>query len=121
MLYSLVNSLTSLGIAFYIILIVGAITWNVVTLINRTYLRKGHAVRVTINTICFIAMMILLLLQTINVVDPSQIISPSLIGLVILSVTLGINVGVFINIEYRRRRKRLRSNKVHNTNAIIIR
>jgi protein gp37 len=87
-----------MGVGFYIALMVGAGVWVGTAIINETYLRRAHAVRAVINVLCFVFMMIMMLLQSINVISLSQNLTPGLIGLVVLSATFFFNVAVFVKI-----------------------
>jgi hypothetical protein len=77
---------------------VGAVVWWVSVAINGNYLRKLHVVRAAINTICLITTMITLLLQTLNILNPSQNITAPLVGLSLLFLSLIFNITVLVRI-----------------------
>jgi hypothetical protein len=104
-IFAIVNSLSSIGTGMYLGVAMGALIWWVVIAINGNYLRKLHKIRAAINTICLMVTMITLLLQTLNILNPSQNTTAPLIGLSLLFISLVFNTTVLIRIEYKRKRK----------------
>lgn len=117
---ALVNALSSIGPAFFMLVMLGSLVWAIGIFVNGTYLRVVHTVRACLNALFLMVMMILLLLQSLNVVDPSQNVAPSIIGLVVLSLNLIVSALIFTRIEYKRRCKRKVESKVENVNDVII-
>lgn len=109
---ALVNALSSIGTGFFMLVLLGSLVWAIGIFVNGTYLRTAHTVRACLNALFLMVMMILLLLQSLNVVDPSQNVVPSIIGLVVLSLNLIVSALIFTRIEYKRRCKRKVESKV---------
>ena len=116
-IFAIINALSNIGTALYLSVAVGAVVWWVSIAINGNYLRKLHVVRAAINTVCLMTTMITLLLQTLNILNPSQNITAPLVGLSLLFASLIFNTTVLVRIEYKRRRNRNyrpKANKVGN-------
>jgi len=111
-IFAIINSVSSIGSGLYLSVAVGAVVWWVSIAINGSYLRKLHAVRAAINTVCLITTMITLLVQSLNILNPSQNITAPLVGLSLLFVSLIFNTTVLVRIEYKRRRSRRSKHKV---------
>lgn len=117
--FAIANAMSTNGLAVYISVAVCALIWAIIAIVNKTYLRTAHTVRVSFNSLCLIVFMILLILQSLNIVDPSQNLVPSLFGLTLLTVNLVINFTVFARIELKRRKQKAKRYKVGNIDAII--
>ena len=97
-LFGIINSTASLTSGMYIILIVSVLVWGAVSIINKHYLRIIHTVRVVANCLTLIIMMVLLTLQSVAVLNPSQTTTPALTGLIFIFLALTLNLAVFLKI-----------------------
>lgn len=105
-IFGIVNSFTSLTKVMFILVMLTTLLWGVLIFINNHYYRKAHRVRSVMNTVCVIVLMIVLLLQSLSITNPSQTVAPAVVGLSVLFVGLVINWVIFGRIEYRRRCKK---------------
>lgn len=95
----------------YYLLAVGGLLWFVLICTNGTYLRTMHTVRSGFNVLAFVGMNALMLMQTLNILNPGQNNATGIAGLLILLLAFVGNIGVFIRIETKRRRhKKNKSN-----------
>ena len=120
LIFAVVDAVASIGAGLYLSVAIGALLWWVATAVNGNYLRKLHTARSAINTLCLITTMVTLLVQTLNILNPSQNIIAPLIGLSMLFLSLIFHVSILVRIEYKRRRKRTYKQKVNKVDNLKV-